>query len=144
MTTVSESPVYEAPADETLDETQAESPQTEIVVKGRNVEVPDHFRNYVSEKLARLQRFDPSIHLYDVELFHERNRRQRKSCQHVEITVRRRGPVVRAEGSADSFYAALESVCAKLESRLRRSKGPASGSLRRKETHLGSPGHSES
>ncbi|MFQ6391882.1 ribosome hibernation-promoting factor, HPF/YfiA family [Nocardia sp. KC 131] len=98
------------------------SPSADVVVKGRNVEVPDHFRIYVEEKLSRLERFDPSIFLFDVELFHERNRRQRKSCQRVEITARGKGPVVRAEACADSFYAALESVTAKLENRLRRTK----------------------
>jgi ribosomal subunit interface protein len=97
-------------------------PRAEVVVKGRNVEVPDHFRIYVSEKLSRLERFDRTIYLFDVELDHERNRRQRKNCQHVEITARGRGPVVRGEGCADSFYAALESAVCKLESRLRRSK----------------------
>jgi ribosomal subunit interface protein len=101
-----------------------EQPSTnaEVVVKGRNVEVPDHFRIYVSEKLARLERFDRTIYMFDVELDHERNRRQRKSCQHVEITARGRGPVVRGEACADSFYAALESAVAKLEARLRRHK----------------------
>jgi ribosomal subunit interface protein len=96
--------------------------RAEIVVKGRNVEIPDHFRIYVAEKLARTERFDRSIYLFDVELDHERNRRQRKNCQHVEITARGRGPVVRGEACADSFYAALESAVCKLESRLRRSK----------------------
>jgi ribosomal subunit interface protein len=99
-----------------------ESPRAEIVVKGRNVEIPDHFRTYVSEKLARLERFDRTIYLFDVELDHERNRRQRKNCQHVEITARGRGPVARGEACADSFYAALESAVCKLESRLRRAK----------------------
>lgn len=99
-----------------------EGPRADVVVKGRNVEVPDHFRIYVSEKLARLERFDPTIFIFDVELQHERNRRQRKSCQRVEITARGKGPVVRAEASADSFYAAFESVISKLESRLRRTK----------------------
>jgi ribosomal subunit interface protein len=94
----------------------------DVVVKGRNVEVPDHFRLYVSEKLARLERFDKTIYLFDVELDHEKNRRQRKNCQHVEITARGRGPVVRGEACADSFYAALESAVCKLENRLRRSK----------------------
>src|SRR6516165_88360 len=94
----------------------------EVVFKGRNVEIPDHFRIYVSQKLARLERFDRSIYMFDVELDHERNRRQRKSCQHVEITARGRGPVVRGEACADSFYAALESAVAKLEARLRRGK----------------------
>jgi ribosomal subunit interface protein len=94
----------------------------EVVFKGRNVEIPDHFRIYVSQKLARLERFDRTIYLFDVELNHERNRRQRKACQRVEITARGRGPVVRGEACADSFYAALESAVVKLESRLRRGK----------------------
>jgi ribosomal subunit interface protein len=94
----------------------------EVVFKGRNVEIPDHFRIYVSQKLARAERFDKTIYLFDVELKHERNRRQRKSCQRVEITARGRGPVVRGEACADSFYAALESAVVRLESRLRRGK----------------------
>src|ERR1700743_3053929 len=104
----------EEPAEQTL--------TAEVVYKGRNVEIPDHFRIYVSQKLARLERFDRTIYLFDVELNHERNRRQRKSCQRVEITARGRGPVVRGEACADSFYAAFESAVAKLESRLRRGK----------------------
>ena len=96
--------------------------QADVVVKGRNVEVPEHFRIYVSEKLARLERLDRTIYLFDVELDHERNRRQRKNCQHVEITARGRGPVVRGEACADRFIPALESAVAKLENRLRRSK----------------------
>jgi ribosomal subunit interface protein len=104
------------------DEQQEPTLQAEVVVKGRNVEIPDHFRVYVSEKLARLERFDRTVYLFDVELDHERNRRQRKSCQHVEITARGRGPVVRGEACANSFYAAFESAVARLESRLRRVK----------------------
>ncbi|ORB30586.1 ribosome hibernation-promoting factor, HPF/YfiA family [Mycolicibacterium parafortuitum] len=97
-------------------------PNAEVVVKGRNVEVPDHFRTYVAEKLSRIERFDRSIQLFDVELDHEKNRRQRKNCQHVEITARGRGPVVRGEACADSFYAAFEAAVSKLEARLRKAK----------------------
>src|SRR5262245_30344274 len=104
------------------DEQVEPTSNAEVVVKGRNVEIPDHYRIYVSQKLARLERFDRTIYLFDVELDHERNRRQRKSCQHVEITARGRGPVVRGEGCANSFYGAFESAVAKLESRLRRVK----------------------
>lgn len=112
----------------TLDQPPAESAEpaeltdAEIVFKGRNVEIPDHYRIYVSQKLARLERFDRSIYLFDVELKHAPNRRQRKSCQRVEITARGRGPVSRSEACADSFYAAFESAVDKLESRLRRVK----------------------
>jgi ribosomal subunit interface protein len=108
--------------DEPPESTQTPELTAEIVFKGRNVEIPDHFRIYVAQKLARAQRFDKTIYLFDVELNHERNRRQRKSCQRVEITARGRGPVVRGEACADSFYAALESAVVKLESRLRRGK----------------------
>ena len=65
----------------------------EIVVRGRNVTVPDHFRQHVAEKLAKVERYDSKIHRTDVELQHEKNPRQNGSCQHVEITCRTRGPV---------------------------------------------------
>jgi ribosomal subunit interface protein len=123
MSTYSEdsSPLIAADT-ETVDEQTEPTPSAEVVVKGRNVEIPDHFRIYVSQKLARLERFDRTIYLFDVELYHERNRRQRKSCQHVEITARGRGPVFRGECCGNSFYAALEGALNKLENRLRRHK----------------------
>jgi ribosomal subunit interface protein len=93
----------------------------EIVVTGRNVEVPDHFRVHVAEKLGRLERYDHKMVGMEVELFHERNRRQLKTCQRVEITGRGCGPVARAEACAQDFYAALDAAVAKLEARLRRS-----------------------
>ncbi|MEU4801860.1 ribosome-associated translation inhibitor RaiA [Actinosynnema sp. NPDC023587] len=93
----------------------------DIVVKGRNVEVPDHYRVHVVEKLARLERYDRKVIRFDVELFHEPNRRQSKNCQRVEITGNGRGPVIRSEACAGDFYAALDSAVSKLESRLRRS-----------------------
>ncbi|AIJ25884.1 ribosome hibernation-promoting factor, HPF/YfiA family [Amycolatopsis methanolica] len=92
----------------------------EIVVKGRNVEVPDHYRTHVGDKLERLERYDKKVFRYEVELFHEPNRRQLKNCQRVEITGRGKGPVVRAEASAGDFYAALDTALNKLENRLRK------------------------
>jgi len=91
----------------------------EVVVRGRNVEVPEHFRQHVTDKLARVERYDNKIVRADVELQHEKNRRQKNGCQHIEITCRTRGPVVRAEACAADFYQALELVMDKLERRLR-------------------------
>jgi len=88
----------------------------EIVVTGRNVEVPEHFRVHVAEKVERLERYDHKIVGLEVELFHERNRRQLKNCQRVEITGRGCGPVARAE------------ACVKrAEERLRADSGSAHG-----------------
>ena len=93
----------------------------DIVVKGRNVEVPDHYREHVADKLSKVERYDQKLIRADVELFHERNPRQSDTCQRVEITVLTRGPVVRAEACAKDFYAALDFAIAKLDGRLRRS-----------------------
>ncbi|MBO3738063.1 ribosome hibernation-promoting factor, HPF/YfiA family [Actinoplanes flavus] len=93
----------------------------DIVVKGRNVEVPDHYREHVADKLSKVERYDQKLMRADVELFHERNPRQSDICQRVEITVRTKGPVVRAEAQAQDFYAALDCAINKLDARLRRS-----------------------
>jgi ribosomal subunit interface protein len=93
----------------------------DIVVSGRNVEVPDHYRQHVSEKLTKVERYDDKIIRFDIELSHEKNPRQADHCQRVEITCVSRGPVVRAEACAGDFYTALDHATAKLDARLRRS-----------------------
>ena len=92
----------------------------DIVVTGRNVEVPDHYRAKVADKLHRVARYDTKIVRAEVELSHENNRRLSKICQKVEITLVTKGPAVRAEGKAENFYSALEQAISKLENRARR------------------------
>ena len=92
----------------------------DIVVKGRNVEVPDHFREHVADKLAPSERLDSRLIRIDVELAHEKNPRQSDRCQRVEITVYSKGPVIRAEACNSDFYAALDTAVLKLEARLRK------------------------
>ena len=92
----------------------------DIVVKGRSIEVPDHYRQHVSEKLAKIKRYDQKLIRVDVELSHERNPRQSDYCQRVEITGISRGPVIRAEARAADFYSAFDAAMDKIENRLRR------------------------
>ena len=92
----------------------------DIVVKGRNVEVPDHYRVHVAEKLHKIERYDHKLIEISVELLHERNPRQSDYCQRVEITCVSRGPVVRAEACAGDFYSALDKAIDKLDTRLRK------------------------
>lgn len=92
----------------------------DIVVTGRNVEVPDHFKVHASDKLAKADRYDSKLARVDVELSHENNPRQAKTRQRVELTVRGRGPAVRAEASGESFYIALDAAVDKLNRRLRK------------------------
>jgi ribosomal subunit interface protein len=92
----------------------------DVVVKGRNVVVPEYFREHVAEKLQKVERYDNKIIEVNVELLHERNPRQSDSCQRVEITCVSRGPVIRAEACASDFNAALDKAIDKLDARLRR------------------------
>jgi ribosomal subunit interface protein len=93
----------------------------EIVVSGRHTEVPERFRRLAEEKLLKIGQLAPKAHRADVELSHERNPRQSKDCEKVEITVRGKGPVIRAEASAEDPAVALDLAFGKLLERLRRS-----------------------
>jgi ribosomal subunit interface protein len=94
----------------------------EVVVTGRHTEVQDRFRRHVEDKLEKVNQLAPRAQRIDVELSHENNRRQASACERVEITVRDKGPVVRAEACADDPYAALDLATTKLMERLRRSR----------------------
>jgi ribosomal subunit interface protein len=94
----------------------------EIVVSGRHTEVPERFRRLAEEKLLKIGQLAPKAHRTDVELSHERNPRQSQNCEKVEITVRGKGPVIRAEASAEDPAAALDLAFGKLLERLRRSR----------------------
>ncbi|WP_069173061.1 ribosome hibernation-promoting factor, HPF/YfiA family [Streptomyces griseus] len=94
----------------------------DIVVKGRKTEVPERFRKHVAEKLKleKIQKFDGKVMSLDVEVSKEPNPRQADRAARVEITLRSRGPVIRAEAAAGDPYAALDLATDKLDARLRK------------------------
>jgi ribosomal subunit interface protein len=92
----------------------------DITFKGRHTSVPERFRRHASVKLARLGKLDHDAMRVDVEVSTERNPRQADRSERVELTIRSRGPAIRAEAAADDRYAALDLAYAKLEGRLRK------------------------
>jgi ribosomal subunit interface protein len=92
----------------------------EVIVRGRQLTVPPRFRQHAVAKLAKLEKLDQKALRIDVEVSKERNPRQSDRRERVELTIRSRGPAIRAEAAADDRYAALDMAVAKLESRLRR------------------------
>jgi ribosomal subunit interface protein len=111
----------------------------EIIVRGHHVSVPARFRQHATAKLAKLAKLDQKAIRIDVEVSKERNSRQSDRRERVELTIRSRGPAIRAEAAAEDRYTALDMALAKIESRLRRA------SDRRKVRHgdnasLRSPG----
>jgi ribosomal subunit interface protein len=92
----------------------------DIIFKSRHTSVPERFRQHAAAKLSKISKLDQKAIRVDVEVSKERNPRQSDRRERVELTIRSRGPAIRAEASADDRYTALDLAFAKLESRLRR------------------------
>jgi len=117
---------------ETDESTGPATPDAPVTIKGRNVEVPDHFADRINAKMAKIEKMAPAaVTRFDVVLLHENNPRLAPVGQRLEITVKSKTGVARAEAGEDTFYAALESAVAKLERQMRKAR------TRRKISHQG-------
>ncbi len=103
----------------------------DVVVKSRHCSVSDSFRSYVEDKITRLEKLDDRVIRVEVELSAERNKRQHAQGSRVEITVRTKGPVIRAEAAAEEKVAAFDMAIDKLMAQLRKAAD-------RKRVHRGS------
>jgi ribosomal subunit interface protein len=103
----------------------------DVVVKSRHCNVSDQFRSYVDEKIDRLEKLDDRVIRVEVEVSAEKNKRQHDQASRVEITVRTKGPVIRAEAAAEDKSAAFDLALDKLMAQLRKAAD-------RKRVHRGS------
>ncbi len=94
----------------------------DIVITSRHAEITDRFRRQAEEKLSKVSQLAPRAQRIDVVVSHEANPRQSSRAERVELTIRDRGPVIRAEASADDLYGALDLAQEKLLERLRRAR----------------------
>jgi ribosomal subunit interface protein len=92
----------------------------DVVVKSRHCNVSDEFRSYVDEKITRLEKLNDRAIRVEVEVSAERNRRQHDQASRVEITLRTKGPVIRAEAAAEDKLAAFDLALDKLMAQLRK------------------------
>jgi ribosomal subunit interface protein len=92
----------------------------EVVVKGRHYEVSERFRSHVEEKLTRLEKYDQRVIRVDVEVSKEANPRLSGQQVRVEITIRSKGPVIRAEAAAEDKMTALDKAVDKLAAQARK------------------------
>ena len=92
----------------------------DVVVKCRHCNMSDQFRSYVDEKITRLEKLNDRAIRVEVEVSAERNKRQHDQASRVEITLRTKGPVVRAEAAAEDKLAAFDMALDKLMAQLRK------------------------
>jgi putative sigma-54 modulation protein len=94
----------------------------ELTIKGKNVEVTDRLRDYVDQKIGRLDRYLPSISEAWVELSVEGTKaaEDRQVCQ---VTIRSNGTILRAEERSDDMFTSIDTVLDKMYRQIARFKG---------------------
>ena len=89
----------------------------EINVRGTKVEITDSMRNYVSEKLGKLDKYISLDGVRASVLVKVRNYSQK-----VEVTIPLKTLILRAEAEEQDFYSAVDMVINKLEGQIRKNK----------------------
>ena len=92
----------------------------DVVVKGHHCEVSDRFRQYVEEKLERIEKVDHRVLRCEVEVSQEKNPRQHDRAMRVEHTMYTKGPVLRAEACGETKQAAFDVSLDRLRAQVRK------------------------
>src|SRR3954471_24262864 len=92
----------------------------DVVVKGHHCEVSDRCRQYVEEKLERIEKVDHRVLRCEVEVGREKNPRQHDRAMRVELTVYTKGPVVRGEACGETKQAAFDISLDRLMAQVRK------------------------
>ena len=106
----------------------------DVLVTGRHCQIPDEFRARVEEKIASIEKLKDRVIRVEVQVSAYGYKRQPDQSTRVEITLRSRGPVIRAEASADDKNVAFDHALDRLKSQLRRASD-------RRKTHRGLRDH---
>lgn len=94
----------------------------QMVIKGKNTEVPEILRDYVEKKLGRLDRYLESISSLTVELSMETSKNA--GNRHVvQVTMKANGTILRAEEKASDPRSAVDEVTDVLHRQITRYKG---------------------
>ena len=89
----------------------------EILIRGTKVEVTDSMKNYVKEKLSKLDKYFVDQKLEASVLVKVHN-----YLQKIEVTIPLKSLILRAEEEQEDFYAAVDLVINKLERQIRKNK----------------------
>ena len=88
----------------------------EVLIRGNKVEVTDSMKEYVKEKLSKLDKY------YVEDLKATVLVKIRNYTQKVEVTIPLKTLILRAEEESEDFYSAVDLVVNKLERQIRKNK----------------------
>ena len=92
----------------------------QLIISGKNLEVTDSLRQYVEQKIGKLDRFVDSADVH-VELSVAKTKSNLHS-QVVEVTLRSNNTILRAEERSSDMRAAIDAARDKLQRQIRRYK----------------------
>ena len=90
----------------------------EVIIRGDKIEVTDSIKNYIEEKLSKLDKYFGNSE----ELTANVVVRVRNIAQIIEVTIPTRDFTLRREEEAEDLYAAIDLVVDKLERQIRKNK----------------------
>ena len=89
----------------------------EVLVRGNKIDITDAMKDYVKEKLAKLDKYTLDDDIKATVLVKVRNYTQK-----VEVTIPLKTLILRAEEESEDFYSAVDLVVNKLERQIRKNK----------------------
>ena len=92
----------------------------DVLVNGRNCKITDDFRERVTERISSIERLRDRVIRVEVEVSAQPHAKQPDQATRCEITLFSKGPVVRAEASAEEKSTAFDLALEKLKSQLRK------------------------
>lgn len=89
----------------------------EVLVRGNKIDITDAMKEYVKEKLEKLEKYTLDDNVKATVLVKVRNYTQK-----VEVTIPLKTLILRAEEESEDFYSAVDLVVNKLERQIRKNK----------------------
>lgn len=93
-----------------------------VMVHGRNVDVTDYVKEYVTKKVGKLERYLPQIGDVRAELTQNMTR-SADDRYTAQITIWTNGQILRAEEATSDMFASIDATVDKMSSQIRRFKG---------------------
>lgn len=94
-----------------------------VVINAKNIDLKDRLRDYITKKVAKLDRYFDVLEEAKVDLTYVKTARNANDRQVAQLTVRGKGVLLRAEERTDDIFASVDAVLDKIYRQIERYKG---------------------
>ncbi|MDY6910981.1 MAG: ribosome-associated translation inhibitor RaiA [Chloroflexota bacterium] len=102
----------------------------DLVIKGKNIDVPENAKEYINKKAGKLDRHLQDISKAKVEISEEKTR-SKDNRYIVEVTIDTQGTFLRGEQRGPDIFSAADAVADMMDRQIRRYKERLQGKKRR-------------